>query len=44
MSEGKLAAVWDGCIADAVVKTGTGDNIIVFVLSLTLYLFDLFKK
>merc|ERR1712172_344894 len=24
MSEGKLSAVWDSCIADAVVKTGTG--------------------
>ena len=29
MSEGKLSAVWDSCIADAVVKTGTGDNIIL---------------
>ena len=30
MSEGKLSAVWDSCIADAIVKTGTGDIIYIF--------------
>ena len=27
MSEGKLSAVWDRCLADGIVKTGAGDKI-----------------
>ena len=33
MSEGKLSAVWDGCIADTVVKTGSGHFILILGLS-----------
>ena len=37
MSEEKLSGVWDRCIADAAVKTGTGDNIIAFIFIVSFF-------
>ena len=37
MSEEKLSGVWDRCIADAAVKTGTGDNIIAFIFIVSVF-------
>ena len=48
MSEGKLSAVWDRCLADGIVKTGAGDKIYqpLFTLFVKICqpLFTLFDK